>query len=320
MNTTINGYVLRTACLAALFVIAFARSNCNADAPSAGSDALFKRLDADGDGELAATEILPEDKRLFERLVRKSDVDASKSLSREEFLAALVPSRPEKEIEMKQPGGYPQADAVRYVLLKMDTRKDSWIEADEVPDELQPIYDAMVDRLDENKNGSMDRYELSRGARELGQLAARHVARERIDVAKELKKFDKAEGELAKRFDKSPGPLFENLKNPGQARKVFKRLDANSDDKLVHSELPPPLQQQFERFMRYSDRDRDGGLSEREFVVAAQGISRVMSGQRPKTPRAEAKPDPKVRRRAKQALPDAVPPEMSDEPAAAEKP
>jgi Ca2+-binding EF-hand superfamily protein len=321
MNTTIGGYIHRSASLAALLVIAFAVARCTAESPSAGSDALFKQLDADGDGDLAASEILPDHTRLFERLVRKSDVDGSRSLSREEFLAALVPTRPEKQIETKQPGSYPQADAVRYVLLTMDTRKDSWIEVDEVPEDMQPLYDAMVDRLDVNKNGSMDRYELSRGARELGQLAARYVARERINVAKELKKFDKAEGELAQRFDKNAGPIFESLGDPGKARKFFKQFDVNSDKKLVVKELPPPVQPQFERIMKLADRDRDGGLSEREFSFAAERISRFMGRQRPESPKTDPKQtERKSRRRAKQGPADAMPAEMLDESMPAETP
>jgi hypothetical protein len=135
---------------AAVLIAAFAAA-CLADAPSAGSNELFQRLDADANGILAGSEVPAEHKRLFERLLRKADIDGNKSLSREEFLAALVPSRPEKQLEEKQRDTYPQADAVRYVLLTMDTRKDSSIEADEVPEPMQPMYEAMLERLDMNK-------------------------------------------------------------------------------------------------------------------------------------------------------------------------
>lgn len=285
--------------LAAIVAMAAIASNCQADLPTAGSDDLFGRLDADGSGTIAVAEIPADHQQLFERLLRKADVDGNKSLSRAEFSAALVPSRPEKKLEEKQPDGYPQANAVRYLLLTMDTGKDSGIEANEVPDGLQTVYDEMVDRLDMNKNGSMDRYELARGARELGQLAARYVRSERIDVAKELKQFDKSQGELARRFDKAPGPLIGNLGDPGRARKVFRQFDANSDDRVELDELPPPVQPQFERLMRFADRNRDGGLSEREFLAAAERINRMMSGQRQNTPRAGSKPDRETRRRAK---------------------
>jgi Ca2+-binding EF-hand superfamily protein len=264
------------ACLAALSPLAFAES------PSAGNEELFKRLDANANGTIAADEVPSDQKRLFIRLVSKADVDRDKSLSRDEFLAALVPTRPEKEIEAKQPVGYPQADAVRYLLLTMDTSRNSWIEPDEVPKNMQRLYDVLAERIDANKNGTMDRYELSRGARELNQVAARYVSQERINVEKELKRFDKSQGDMAKRFDETPGPFLSNLKNPKQARQVFTQFDTNKDGKLELGEFPEPMQQQIKRFIQVADRDRDGGLSEREFLAGAERINRFMSSQRPK--------------------------------------
>jgi hypothetical protein len=185
---------------------------------------------------------------------------------------------------------------------------------------MQPVYEAMAERLDVNKNGSVDRYELARGARELGQIAARYVARERIDVAKELKKFDKTQGELAQRFDKAPGPLLGNLGDPGQARKVFRQFDTNSDDKLILAELPPPVQPQVERLMRFADRDRDGGLSEREFLVAAERISRAAARQQSNDSKLKAKLGQANRGRGKPLPVDAMPAEeKSDESMPAEE-
>lgn len=283
-----------------LMGLLLAKSTARADAPSAGDDALFKRLDADGNGNVAAAEVASDQKGLFARLVRRADVDGDQSLSRDEFLAALVPTRPEKKIEAKQPAGYPQADAVRYLLLTMDTNGDSWINSDEVPDDLRPVYEMMAERIDVNKNGTMDRYELSRNPRELGPVAARFVMREKIDVAKELKKFEKTQGRAAKRFDEPPATFMSNLNNPRQARVIFTQFDSDSDGQLVLSELPEPLQNQLKRFMQVADRDRDGGLSEREFLAAAERMSRVFQGQRPKSePNGNSKPDRKAFRRAK---------------------
>jgi len=296
---------LLSASVAGLF---FATTVARADAPSAGDEALFRRLDADGNGTIAATEVATDQKRLFARLVRKADANGDKSLSREEFLAALVPSRPEKKIEAKQPEGYPQADAVRYLLLTMDTSGDSWINADEVPDDMRSVYEMMAERIDLNKNGTMDRYELSRNPRELGQVAARFVMREKIDVAKELKKFDKSQGQAAKRFDEPPGAFMSNLKNPRQARVIFTQFDSNSDGQLVLSEFPEQLQKQLERFMRFADRDRDGGLSEREFLAAAERMNRVLQGKRPKSDReADSQAERKARSKAQSMPPKALP-------------
>jgi Ca2+-binding EF-hand superfamily protein len=168
---------------------------------------------------------------------------------------------------------------LRYLLLTMDTSRNGWIEADEVPEDLQPVFEIMAEDVDTNKNGTMDRYELSRNARQIIPVAARYVARERIDVSKELKKFDKSQGQLARRFDEAPGPFISSLADPDQARKAFKQFDANTDGQLELAEFPEPLQQQMERFVRLADRDRDGRLSEREFLFAADRAGRMMKAQ-----------------------------------------
>ncbi|MCI0335912.1 MAG: hypothetical protein L0228_22115 [Planctomycetes bacterium] len=282
----------------------------HSDAPSAGDDALFERLDADGNGTISIAEAPSDQEQLFARLVRKADVNGDRSLSRDEFIAALVPTRPEKRIEEKQPDGYPQANAVRYLLLTMDTSRDSSIESDEVPDDFQPVFEIMAERVDTNKNGTLDRYELSRAARELGQISARYVARERIDVARELKKLEKSQGKVARRFDEPPGPFLANLSNPRKARSVFTQFDANKDGKLELSEMPEPLQPQLQRFVRFADRDRDGGLSDREFLAAAERISRLMPGQRPKSEsNGDSTAELRARRRAKAPPDEAMPAE-----------
>ena len=104
-----------------------------ANATSAGDAELFNRLDANHDGAIAADEVTSENRSLFERLVRRADANHDKSLSREEFLASLVPSRPERPVEAKEPANPPQADAVRYMLLKLDANQNARIEKDEVP-------------------------------------------------------------------------------------------------------------------------------------------------------------------------------------------
>src|SRR5688572_12557704 len=170
-------------------------------ASSAGDAALFDRLDGDKNGRVTRDEASSDAKRLFERLLRRGDADGDKGLARDEFIASLVPSRPEKTIEAKQPATFPQADAVRWLLLTMDTSGNSWIEADEVPEDLRPVFEIMLERIDTNKNGVLERIELSRGGPPLAQIAGRVTQREGIDVAAELKKLEKKLGKAAGRFE-----------------------------------------------------------------------------------------------------------------------
>jgi Ca2+-binding EF-hand superfamily protein len=153
-----------------------------ADPPSAADAALFDRLDADHNGQVTAGEVSAEHQRLL-RLLRQGDSDGDKALSRDEFIAGLVPSRPEKPIEAKQPASFPQADAVRWLLLTMDTNGNSSIDEEEVPEKLLRVFDAMAKRIDGNKDGVLDRRELSQGGPPLAQIAGRYVQNEGIDAA-----------------------------------------------------------------------------------------------------------------------------------------
>jgi hypothetical protein len=190
----------------------------------------------------------------------------------------LVPSRPEKTFEAKQAAAMPDADAVRYMLLKLDTNSNARIEKDEVPKELRPIFEIMLERLDSNNDGRLDRQELSRVGPGLGPLAARYIEREKIDVKAELAKLEKSQGSAANRFDGQPMAL-ERLRDPKEARQMFKELDNNGDGYIEQKELPEPLRERFERFISMADRDRDGRLSQSEFLDGTERLSRFMNRQ-----------------------------------------
>jgi Ca2+-binding EF-hand superfamily protein len=241
-------------------------------APPISDSSLFDSLDANRDGHLATSEVPPEKRRLFDRLLRRGDANGDRSLSRDEFAAALTPTLPEKPIEAKQPTTFPQANAVRWLLLSMDTNRNARIEASEVPEELRRVFRAMADRIDTNQNEVIETIELSRGGRPLAQIAGRYVQQNDIDVAAVLKKFDDEQGPVANRFE--AGPLrLEDLSNPEKARQAFLRLDTNNDGQVELTEVPDQLQRPVQRLLRTSDRDRDGRLSEREFVTGARRIA-----------------------------------------------
>lgn len=248
------------------------------DAASAGDAELFNRLDADHDGAIGAGEVTPENRSLFERLIRRADANHDKSLSKEEFLASLVPSRPERQVEAKEPANPPQADAVRYMLLKLDANQNARIEKDEVPKQLRPIFEILSERLDNNNNGQLERQELSRSGPGLAQIAGRYVEREGIDVKSELAKLEKSEGAAANRFDDTGGPQ-ERLADPAQAKQLFKELDANNDGFLGEKEMSEVFRERAERFTNLADRNRDGRLSQTEFLDGADRVSKFLGRQ-----------------------------------------
>jgi Ca2+-binding EF-hand superfamily protein len=213
---------------------------------------------------------------LFERLLRRGDHDEDGQLSHDEFLAALIPSRPQKTLEEKQPSTSPEASAVRWLLLSIDTNANGWIEEAEVPEELEPTFDAMAERLDIDKNATIDTRELYRGGRPLAQIAGRYVRQNGIEVQRQLKQLERLQGAAANRFDERRGPL-ENLADPQRARQLFAQLDADRDERLEPREVPEPLQRPFQRLFRTADRDGNGVLSQREFLAGARRITARMA-------------------------------------------
>lgn len=263
--------------LALLLAVVCLRPSLAAESKSAGDAELFDRLDANRDGKVTADELKPEDQHLFERLLRKADANHDGALTRDEFLKSLVPTRPEKPISPKDPAGE-NTDAVRYMLLKLDANMNSRIEKSEIPKELRPIFEVMLERLDANNDGQLDRLELSRSGPGLAQLAARYVEREGIDVKTELPKLEKAQGAAADRFDDNKGP-FERLADPVKARQMFRELDSNNDGYLSEKELSEVFRDRADQFLQRADRNRDGRLSQSEFLEAADRLTRFMNRQ-----------------------------------------
>lgn len=273
MNAVISGQTVIVAMLYAAATIVTQQAATGAEPPSAADAALFDRLDANHDGQMTASEVSAENQRLFARLLRQADINKNDSLSREEFIAGLVPSRPEKPMEEKQAAELPQADAIRYVLLTMDTNGNSSIDEKEVPERMLRVFDAMARRFDGDKDRVLSRRELSQGGGPLSQIAGRYVQNEGIDTAAELMKLEKKLGAAARRFDEPP-PRLDNLGEPEQARRLFAQIDMNGNGLIEKKEVTGPLERPFERLIRVADRNNDGQLSEREFLAGAQQIGR----------------------------------------------
>jgi hypothetical protein len=176
-------------------------------------------------------------------------------------------------MEAKEPATLPQANAVQYLLLTMDTNRNARIEKDEVPSELATAYEQLADRLDRDSNGAIERQELSRSGPAVSIMAGRYVDRLGIDVNAKLASLKKTEGDSFDRFDQRPVPLVD-IRDPRQARKVFAQFDQNADGKLDPNEVPEPLRDPIQRLIRVADRNDDGKLTESEFVVATDRISK----------------------------------------------
>lgn len=99
---------------------------------------LFVRLDADQDGTVAGDEIGPEQRRLFDRLVRRGDADGDGKLSSAEWEQALTPDRREASgIERVRRDRAPNRAKRLAMLARLDRNQDGNLSADEIPDRLK---------------------------------------------------------------------------------------------------------------------------------------------------------------------------------------
>src|SRR6185437_8173704 len=157
MRTFWPGFVLSIAALAA------APSILLADDPPAGEDreALFKKLDANGDGQLTSDEIPEEQQRLFKRLLRTSDKDSDGKLTREEFLAAT--QERERPAVPEGAGGGRGPEQLEAIFKSRDANGDGKLVVEEVPEERREGFLMMIERFDADGDKALTLIEFTKG-------------------------------------------------------------------------------------------------------------------------------------------------------------
>lgn len=258
----------------ALLVVVLAITPASRADDNPGNSALFTRLDANHDGQLATDEIAPEHQRLFKRLLRTGDTSSDGQLTAEEFAAALTPSRPEKPIEKEQDADFPGAKAARWLLLTLDANADSRLTEDEIPEDFTSTYERLVEEVDRDDDGILNPGEVNRGGPQIARVALQTVRRMEIDLDRELDRLVKKQGDRANRFDEAPD-VRQAFSDPSNAREFFARLDENSDGYLQLAELPDPLRERLGRPFRRADADNDQRLSPEEFTTLARRLATV---------------------------------------------
>src|SRR5688572_11790710 len=111
-----------------------------AAAPLQAQDELFGKLDANKDGFITLDEVDGEAKAKLERLLRTSDKDEDKKLSKDEFAAGLkqpeTPRTPVEGAEGRRPSGAPGQDPKEF-FARADANKDGKLSKDEAPERLK---------------------------------------------------------------------------------------------------------------------------------------------------------------------------------------
>lgn len=311
-----------------------------AQAAAPEADALFTKLDKNGDDKLTKDEIPEEQVRFFERLVRLGDKDKDGALTKDEFQQANKPEeKPNVPLGPVGGGAGGRGGNPRQRFEMLDRNKDGKLTLDEFPEQARERMKPLFERLGKTEITAEDFAKFS------GPGGAGAPGGQRPDPKESFKQFDKnGDGKLTK--DELPEPLrdrlgqvFERLgkteltqeewvqaagrfmgqgAGPGGPRlepgALFKQFDANGDGKLTKDEMPAEMR---ERMAPLLERLGKTELTQEEFTRAAAQFrggaegrpGQNPQGRRPEGARAEdARPDgaaaPEGARRTDQTRPE----------------
>ena len=173
------------------------------------------------------------------------------------LLIAVAGIHADDKPDKKAPPGFLKMSPEQ--LLKLwDKNKNGFVEKDELPQQVQAVFD----QIDKNGDGKLDQAEL-------GQL---------LDTLKKRRMDQDAKQAKAKGKNKGTGG-----ENDREIDALLKRLDANQDGKISKDEAAGrPLAKAFEAL----DRNKDGYLDRSELATWVQRAAKAGAGKAGKGPAA----------------------------------
>lgn len=265
-------------------------------APLAAQDNsdLFGKLDVNKDGFVTPDEVKDDQKALYDRMLRTSDKDGDKKLSKDEFQAGL---KPDETPRQPLPGGgagipLPKGGKgdPREFFSRLDANKDGKLSKDELPERMRDNFA----RMDTNGDGSVSAEEFAQIGRQVGKAPPG---------------APQPGGAPPQGRPNPGGPM-----NRGDLEALFDRTDANSDGKLTKDEIPEERQ----GMRNILERAGGGSIDKEQFVRGMMAMMAQFGGQQPRpdgaprpegAPRPDAAPRPDGAPRPEGARPDGARPE-----------
>jgi hypothetical protein len=119
------------------------------DEPGPNPETLFDQLDKNKDGSVAGDEVGDEQKKLFERLVRRGDKDSDGKLTKEEFVQGTQDDKKKKPADERGERGERRGFAADpdATFERLDKNGDGKLTIDELPDQARERMEAVFERL-----------------------------------------------------------------------------------------------------------------------------------------------------------------------------